>query len=47
MDNKNLKTMLMRGCGRLMMLMLFNSVKTTVPIENEIPYSEFKEHLRV
>jgi cell division protease FtsH len=46
MDNKNLKTMLMWGFGLLMMLMLFNSVKTTVPIEKEIPYSEFKEHLR-
>jgi len=46
MDNKNLKTMLMWGFGLLMMLMLFNSVKTTVPVEKEIPYSEFKEHLR-
>ncbi|HXT00952.1 MAG TPA: ATP-dependent zinc metalloprotease FtsH [Elusimicrobiota bacterium] len=46
MDNKNLKTMLMWGFGLLMMLMLFNSVKTTVPVEKEIPYSEFKDHLR-
>ena len=46
MDNKNLKTMLMWGFGLLMMLVLFNSVKTTVPVEKEIPYSEFKEHLR-
>ena len=46
MDTKNLKTMAMWGFGLLMMLMLFNSVKSTVPIEKEIPYSEFKEHLR-
>ncbi|MFI5360774.1 MAG: ATP-dependent zinc metalloprotease FtsH [Elusimicrobiota bacterium] len=46
MDKKNLKTMAMWGFGLLMMLMLFNSVKSTVPIEKEIPYSEFKAHLR-
>jgi cell division protease FtsH len=46
MDNKNLKTMAMWGFGLLMMLMLFNSVKSTVPVEKEIPYSEFKAHLR-
>ncbi len=46
MDTKNLKTMAMWGFGLLMMLMLFNSVKSTVPVEKEIPYSEFKEHLR-
>src|ERR1700733_16292445 len=46
MDKKNLKTMAMWGFGLLMLLMLFNSVKSTVPVEKEIPYSEFKEHLR-
>src|ERR1035437_10828188 len=46
MDNKNLKTMAMWGFGLLMMLMLFNSVKSTAPVEKEIPYSEFKAHLR-
>ncbi len=46
MDNKNLKTMAMWGFGLLMMLMLFNNVKTSVPVEKEIPYSEFKQHLR-
>ena len=46
MDNKNLKTMAMWGFGLLTMLMLFNSVKSTAPVEKEIPYSEFKEHLR-
>jgi cell division protease FtsH len=46
MDNKNLKTMAMWGFGLLTMLMLFNSVKSTVPVEKEIPYSEFKQHLR-
>jgi cell division protease FtsH len=46
MDNKNLKQMAMWGFGLLMLLMLFNSVKSTVPVEKEIPYSEFKEHLR-
>jgi cell division protease FtsH len=46
MDNKHLKQMAMWGFGLLMLLMLFNSVKSTVPIEKEIPYSEFKAHLR-
>jgi cell division protease FtsH len=46
MDNKNLKQMAMWGFGLLALLMLFNSVKSTVPIEKEIPYSEFKAHLR-
>ncbi len=46
MDNKNLKQMAMWGFGLLMLLMLFNSVKSTVPLEKEIPYSEFKTHLR-
>ncbi|MFI5346243.1 MAG: ATP-dependent zinc metalloprotease FtsH [Elusimicrobiota bacterium] len=42
MDNKNLKQMAMWGFGLLMLMMLFNSVKTSVPVEREIPYSEFK-----
>ncbi len=46
MDNKNLKQMAMWGFGLLMLLFLFNSVKSTVPLEKEIPYSEFKTHLR-
>jgi cell division protease FtsH len=46
MDNKNLKQMAMWGFGLLMLLMLFNSVKTSVPVEKEIPYSEFKSRLR-
>jgi cell division protease FtsH len=46
MDNKNLKTMAMWGLGLLAMLWLFSSVKSTVPVEREIPYSEFKAHLR-
>lgn len=46
MDNKNLKQMAMWGFGLLMLLMLFNSVKSTVPLEKEIPYSEFKTHLK-
>jgi cell division protease FtsH len=46
MDNKNLKQMAMWGFGLLALLMLFNSVKSSVPIEKEIPYSEFKAHLR-
>jgi len=46
MDNKNLKQMAMWGFGLLMLLMLFNSVKTVAPLEKEIPYSEFKSRLR-
>jgi cell division protease FtsH len=46
MDTKNLKQMAMWGFGLLALLMLFNSVKSSVPIEKEIPYSEFKAHLR-
>jgi cell division protease FtsH len=46
MDNKNLKQMAMWGFGLLMLMMLFNSVKTSVPVEKEIPYSEFKARLR-
>jgi cell division protease FtsH len=46
MDNKNLKQAAMWGFGLLAMLILFNSVKGTVPLEKEIPYSEFKQHLR-
>ncbi len=46
MDNKNLKQMAMWGFGLLALLMLFNSVKSSVPVEKEIPYSEFKQHLR-
>jgi cell division protease FtsH len=46
MDNKNLKQMAMWGFGLLMLLMLFNSVKSTVPLEKDIPYSEFKSHLK-
>jgi cell division protease FtsH len=46
MDNKNLKQAAMWGFGLLAMLILFNSVKPSVPTESEIPYSEFKQHLR-
>ncbi len=46
MDNKNIKQLAMWGFGFLMLLMLFNSVKSTVPVEKEIPYSEFKNQLR-
>jgi cell division protease FtsH len=46
MENKNLKQAAMWGFGLLAMLILFNSVKSTGPIEKEIPYSEFKQHLR-
>ncbi len=45
MDNKTLKQMAMWGFGLLALLMLFNGVKTSVPVEKEIPYSEFKQHL--
>jgi len=45
MDKKNMKQTAMWGFGLLMMLMLFNSVKT-VPVETEIPYSAFKARLR-
>jgi cell division protease FtsH len=46
MEKKNLKQMAMWGFGLLALLMLFNSVKTTVPVEREISYSEFKTRLR-
>jgi cell division protease FtsH len=46
MDTKNLKQMAMWGFGLLALLILFNSVKGTVPLEKDIPYSEFKQHLR-
>jgi len=46
MDNKNIKQMAMWGFGLLAMLILFNSVKGSVPLESEIAYSEFKQHLR-
>jgi cell division protease FtsH len=46
MDNKNLKATAMWGFGLLMMMMLFYSVKSTPSAEKEIPYSEFKAHLR-
>ncbi|MDX6769887.1 MAG: ATP-dependent zinc metalloprotease FtsH [Elusimicrobiota bacterium] len=45
MDNKNVKQMAMWGMGLVLLLMLFNGVKT-VPLETEIPYSQFKERLR-
>jgi cell division protease FtsH len=45
MDNKNVKQLAMWGMGLVLLLMLFNGVKT-VPLETEIPYSQFKERLR-
>ncbi|MCR4294435.1 MAG: ATP-dependent zinc metalloprotease FtsH [Elusimicrobia bacterium] len=45
MDNKNLKQLVIWGMGFVLLLTLFNSVKT-VPVEAEIPYSEFKARLR-
>ena len=45
MDNKNLKQLVIWGLGFVLLLTLFNSVKT-VPLESEIPYSEFKARLR-
>ncbi|MBI2788342.1 MAG: ATP-dependent metallopeptidase FtsH/Yme1/Tma family protein [Elusimicrobia bacterium] len=45
MDNKNLKQLVIWGLGFVLLLTLFNSVKT-VPLEAEIPYSEFKARLR-
>ncbi|MEK7388389.1 MAG: ATP-dependent zinc metalloprotease FtsH [Elusimicrobiota bacterium] len=45
MDNKNLKQLVMWGMGFLLLLTLFNGVKH-VPLETEIPYSEFKARLR-
>ncbi|MDO8756375.1 MAG: ATP-dependent metallopeptidase FtsH/Yme1/Tma family protein [Elusimicrobiota bacterium] len=45
MDNKNLKQLVIWGLGFLLLLTLFNGVKT-VPLETEIPYSEFKSRLR-
>ncbi len=45
MDNKNIKQLLMWGLGFLLLLTLFNGVKG-VPLEAEIPYSEFKTRLR-
>jgi cell division protease FtsH len=45
MDNKNVKQFAMWGMGLVLLLMLFNGVKT-VPLETEIPYSQFKERLR-
>ena len=45
MDNKNIKQLVIWGLGFLLLLTLFNSVKT-VPLETEIPYSEFKARLR-
>ena len=46
MDTKNLKQMAMWGFGLIALLILFNSVKGSVPLEKDIPYSEFKQHLR-
>ena len=45
MDKKNMKQMAMWAVGLLMVLVLFSSVKPVV-VETEIPYSEFKAHLR-
>ena len=45
MDNKNIKQLLMWGLGFMLLVTLFNGVKG-VPLENEIPYSEFKARLR-
>ena len=45
MDNKNLKQLVIWGLGFVLLLTLFNSVKT-VPLETEIPYSEFRSRLR-
>ncbi len=45
MDNKNLKQLVIWGLGFLLLLTLFNGVKTT-PLESEISYSEFKSRLR-
>ncbi len=45
MDNKNLKQLVIWGLGFLLLLTLFNGVKS-VPLETEIPYSEFKARLR-
>ncbi len=45
MDNKNLKQLVIWGLGFLLLLTLFNGVKS-VPLETEIPYSEFKTRLR-
>ena len=45
MDKKNLKQLVIWGLGFLLLLTLFNGVKT-VPLEAEIPYSEFKTRLR-
>ena len=45
MDNKNLKQLVMWGLGFLLLITLFNGVKS-VPLESEIPYSEFKSRLR-
>ncbi len=45
MDNKNLKQLVMWGLGFLLLLTLFNGIKS-VPLETEIPYSEFKTRLR-
>jgi cell division protease FtsH len=45
MDKKNFKQLLIWGLGFLFLLTLFNGVKT-VPLETEIPYSEFKTRLR-
>ena len=45
MDTKNLKQLVIWGLGFLLLLTLFNSVKT-VPLETEIPYSEFRSRLR-
>ena len=39
MDNKNLKQLVIWGLGFLLLLTLFNGVKS-VPLETEIPYSE-------
>jgi len=44
-DNKNLKQLVIWGLGFLLLVTLFNGVKT-VPLETEIPYSEFKARLR-
>jgi cell division protease FtsH len=44
-DQKNLKQLVIWGLGFLLLLTLFNGVKS-VPLESEIPYSEFKTRLR-
>ncbi len=45
MESKNLKQLVIWGLGFVLLLALFNGVKS-VPLETEIPYSEFKARLR-